>query len=94
LLISGFYGYGVTLGLNGILDPSAAVQYPSKVEQKRVVHGSKSISYYFTIGPWGAVTRDNEVGVDYRLYDQKAVGDPVMVVVREGAFHLPYYSVH
>lgn len=49
-------------------------------------------TWYLTLKPWGPVTRETDVSVSERLYQQTQAGDTVCVFLRSGAFRIPWYQ--
>lgn len=90
LFLGATFGYGASIGLNGILDRGIPKTYRAAVKGKRVSHG-KHTSYYLALSPWGPRTETKDVDVSSRLHDAARVGDSVDVLVQPGALGIPWF---
>src|SRR5262249_36384092 len=87
------YGFGAGLEIDVLADSTKPTIYPTQVLQKRASRGSKSTTYYLTLGPWGAITGSDEISVSAARYHATQTGDTVCVYVGKGALHVPWYQV-
>jgi hypothetical protein len=94
LFFSAIYGFGATLCLNGMLDSSQPAIYETHLTDKRVSRGTKSITYYMTLTPWGGQTDSREWRVARQAFNRHEIGDKVMVCLKAGALHIPWYYVY
>jgi len=93
LLLSSAYGYGAGMEANALLDRSAASIFTSRIIGKSVSSG-KHTSYDLNLNPWGPKEDAGKVSVSRRFYEGVRVDDPVCIVLRNGALHVPWYTVH
>jgi hypothetical protein len=92
-LITCSYGYGAGLELNSLADRSIPRVFPTVVVEKRVDGDWKWRTWYLTLKPWGPVTENDEVSVSKALYEQMQPGEAVCVLLRSGAFRIPWYEI-
>lgn len=92
LMCCAIYGYGASIGFNGILDKNVPTEFSSKVVNKQS-HSGKT-TYFIMLPPWGPVLAQREYTVSRNLYENLSVGDSVTVSLRIGAFHIPCYFIH
>jgi hypothetical protein len=45
------------------------------------------------LGPWGPSTTREQVTVPWDIYRRTSVGDKVCVLLRPGAFNIPWYRI-
>ena len=84
------YGYGSAILLNGMNDNSEPTLFVTKVMDK-VVSSGRRTSYEVKLAPWGPQTLETEVHVSKRFYDSVLVGNRVVVCVKEGHLHIPWF---
>ena len=90
-----FYGFGLVRQTNTALDRSPARQYSAQVVSKDTRHGSRgSTSYHLWLDGEGLPATVQQVSVDLHLYDSEAIGSTVCVTARDGALHVPWYTIH
>ncbi len=95
IFICGFYGYGTTVVLNGILDKSPPEVIETQILKKRVFSGKYGLSYYLTLAPWGSMKREEEVLVDGETYERHFVtAGPAKVILKRGYFNIPWILVY
>jgi hypothetical protein len=82
------YGCAVVLQVNCIFDHSNAMVYEATVSAKRVY----SRSPHVTVAPWGPEQRPRSLVVPYRVYKSVAPGDPICMVLRQGALQVSWYT--
>jgi hypothetical protein len=86
------YGYGVcTLG-NAMLDRSSGATYPATVRGKYVTSG-RGKTPTMRLEPWGPRAAEQDVAVPWDVYRNTTVGEKVCVLLRPGAFGIPWYRV-
>ncbi|WP_461453424.1 hypothetical protein [Mucilaginibacter sp.] len=86
------YGYGAAREINCTFDKSAPQIYHAVVLNK-TEHKGKSNSYYFTLTPWGPMTRVKQQEIDGLLYNHTKIGDTVKVNFKQGLLHIPWFVV-
>jgi hypothetical protein len=91
-LITAVYGFGAIGEANALLDHSPASVQQTKIIDKRVRYG-RATTYVFTLPPWGAQRDSAEVVVSHELYDRLAPGDPVCMLLHDGALGMPWFTV-
>jgi hypothetical protein len=86
------YGAGATVCLNGYLDASTPQPFVARVMDKRDNPGRRH-SYYMklSVPPLASDIREFQVG--RQVYEQAVIGGPATVLIKQGAFHIPHYSV-
>jgi hypothetical protein len=92
-LMTCLYGYGAGLELNALADRSAPLVYPVVVAAKHVSEDSKTTTWYLTLNPWGPMTESRDVSVSAAQYRLTEPGDTACVMLRPGAFAIPWYRV-
>lgn len=92
LLFGGCLAFGGVMEANVLLDRSEPQAFAAKVVGKRTSSG-KSTTYYLRVAPWGPVQEENEVSVPRDLYDAKAAGQSVCMILGTGALDIPWFVV-
>jgi hypothetical protein len=87
------YGMGAGMETNALLDRSKPTIYPAGVTDKRTISG-RHTTYNLYLAPWGPKKDTDEVSVSRRFYDSVQTGDPVCIVLHDGAMKVPWYTVH
>lgn len=87
------YGFGAGLEIDVLADSSKPSTYVTQVLGKRVNHGSKSTTYYLTVGPWGPITQNDEISVPAARYGTASIGDTICVYLGKGAFKVAWYQL-
>jgi hypothetical protein len=82
------WGYGAIGSLNGALDTGAVRALPTRVVRKSASEHTDSV----VVAPFGSETGETSVDVSRKVYDAVSPGDAVFVIVRPGAFGLPWIS--
>lgn len=86
-----FFGLGTIGQLNYLLDFNHADRYVVEVIDKQLSQGTKSTSYYCTVQlPDGEFMKLSLSGKAYRTVN---IGDDVVVIRHDGAFHIPFSMV-
>jgi len=91
-VICAAYGYGVTVGLNGVMDHARPANYHARVLGRHFTSG-RYATYELTLSPWGPRSDNEDVETIRPVYEEYAIGDTVTVWVHPGAFGIPYYFV-
>lgn len=92
VFICSAYGCGLTVLSNALLDHSHEMVYSAHVERKYISHG-RSASYHVGLSPWGPREQSNSIQVPSKVYVNVQPGDTAQIVLRQGAFHIPWYFV-
>jgi hypothetical protein len=87
------YGFGAGFEIDVLADSTKPSIYATHVLGKRISHGSKSTTYYLTVGPWGPFTHDREIGVSIAQYRATGMGDTVCIYLGKGAFKVAWYQL-
>lgn len=87
------YGFGAGLEIDVLADSAKPSIYATQVLGKRIHHGSKSTTYYLTVGPWGPITRNDEISVPAARYGTAGIGDTICVYLGQGAFKVAWYQL-
>jgi hypothetical protein len=90
LFFAGFYGYGVSVAIDGLLDGSTPAAYRATVTGKHESHG-RSTSYTLYLAPWGPFDTTNRLGVSYTVYHQTLIGQQVCLDLYPGTLHASWY---
>jgi hypothetical protein len=91
-LVAGLYFFGLIGEANTLLDRTPEAIIRSQIMNKRVSQG-KTTSYHFKLSPWGSQSEPNDASVPRDLYDRLQPGDPVCIVVHDGALGMPWFVV-
>jgi hypothetical protein len=86
------YGYGVVALGNAVLDRSSGASYTTTVYAKHV-SGGRNKYPQLRIGAWGPRATPEDVTVPWETYRSANVGDTVCVLLRPGAFGIPWYRI-
>jgi len=87
-----FYGFGVTVNLNGALANSHSVYFQARVLEK--LYNTGRYAYEdFVLSPWGPQKQTNRVSVQDVVYRRHRTGDIVSITVTNGALGIPFYSI-
>jgi hypothetical protein len=92
LLLLLAYGYGATALCNALLDRSPVTSYATQIYGKHVT-GGRGSTPQMLLGPWGPRTTRQQVTVPWDIYRRTSVGDKVCVLLRPGAFNIPWYRI-
>jgi hypothetical protein len=92
LILSLLYGFGSARLINCALDGHQPAIYAAKVLGHEINHG-KSVTYYLDLSPWGPRADEQEVETTRDLYHAVAVGDSVIVNLKPGLLHIPWYTI-
>lgn len=92
LVVCGFYAYGVVVEANTLLDESQPRIFKTAVVGKRVSKG-KSTQYHLRVAPWGPRRGEGDITVSRALYASVATGEPVCIVLRDGALRIRWFTV-
>ena len=92
LLMLAAYGYGAGSLGNALLDRSSATSYTAQVDGKHVTSG-RNRTPQLRLGPWGPRKDESEVAVSWDFYRSTSIGETICVLVRPGAFGVPWYRV-
>jgi hypothetical protein len=92
LLLLLAYGYGAAALGNALLDRAPVTSYTTQVYGKHVTSG-RGRTPEMRLGPWGPRTAQEEVTVPWEMYRRTSVGDKVCVLLRPGAFGIPWYRI-
>ncbi|ALI99089.1 hypothetical protein [Rufibacter tibetensis] len=87
-----FYGYGVSVMANVLLDNSAPEIYTAQVTDKHISNGN-STTYYLTLEPWGPRTEPEDISVSSEFYETVPVGANIPVQLYQGALNTPWLVV-
>jgi hypothetical protein len=90
-LLAVFHGYVTVLALNVLLDRSPATVQRSVLAGKSNPN-TRILQLHLTIKPWGPIMEERNVSVPYAVYRSVQPGDAVCLVLREGAFGIPWYT--
>jgi hypothetical protein len=92
LLLLLAYGYGAAALGNALLDRSPVMSYTTQIYGKHVT-GGRGSTPQMRLGPWGPRATQQDVTVPWNLYRSASVGDRVCVLLRPGAFGIPWYRI-
>lgn len=92
ILFAGFYGYGLTIAADELLDHGTVSPYRATVVGKHESHG-RSTSYTLDLAPWGPVETANKIGVSASVYGRTDIGDQVCLNLHPGSLHVQWYSL-
>lgn len=87
------YGFGAGFEIDVLADSTKPSIYATQVLGKRISHGSKSTTYYLTVGPWGPISHDDEISVPAARYRATDMGDTICIYLGKGAFKVAWYQV-
>lgn len=87
------YGFGAGLEIDVLADSTNPTIYITQVLGKRINQGSKSTTFYLTVGPWGPITRNDEIRVPAARYSTANFGDTICVYLGNGAFRVAWYQL-
>lgn len=90
LVVSGFYGYGLTSVADTLADPSTPQPYAAQVVGKHISRG-RSTSYYLDLAPWGPIQTPNRLSVPSAIYRKTVQGDQVCLELHPGTLHVEWY---
>ncbi len=91
-LLLSFYGYGVSVEANFLLDNSAPQEFEAQVTDKHISNG-KTTTYYLTLAPWGPRKEAEDITVTEEYYEQIPAGETIPVLLYSGALDVPYLVV-
>jgi hypothetical protein len=91
-VLSMAYGFGASMQANALLDHSPGSSYRAEVTGK-YISGGRHTTYELYLAPWGPKREQDKVSVSRWFYDSVEPGDAVCVVLRDGALHVPWYTV-
>jgi hypothetical protein len=92
VILAALYGYGSTIQLNCLFDPSKPQQFQATVLGHHITTG-KSNTYFLTLSPWGPEKETKEVSVGKWLYNEVAIGGTVKVNFKNGLLNIPWFTV-
>jgi hypothetical protein len=92
LVLSSFYGYGVVVEENMLLDDSEPQIFKAIVLGKRVSKG-KSTRYHLRLSSWGSRRQEDDITVSRTLYASVETGKPICILLRAGALQIRWYAV-
>ncbi|HEX4007086.1 MAG TPA: hypothetical protein VHX60_13000 [Acidobacteriaceae bacterium] len=93
LIVSFFYGWGITVGADTISDPAPAQTYHVYVTGKRISRGSRSATYYLRLAPWGPFGEyANSMQVSSKLYKATREGEPICILLHPGLLHAAWFE--
>lgn len=92
LILSSFYGYGVVVEGNTLLDESEPQMFRTTVVKKRVSRG-KSTHYHLRLAPWGPRREEDDITVSRSLYASAETGRQVCILLRAGALQIRWFAV-
>jgi hypothetical protein len=91
-LLASIYGFGAVAEANVLLDRSRPSLFRSSVIDKHASYG-KATRYLVRLAPWGPRDEPDDVSVSHPLYDRLQPGDPVCVLLRQGALGMPWFII-
>lgn len=86
------YGYGTIVMTNCYYDKGEAEIYDAEIIEKWADSG-KITTYHFKITPWSDREEEEDVTVDYEMYELLEVGDPIRVQVMPGTYGIPWFFI-
>lgn len=91
VVLCGFWGFGMVLEANALLDFSPATVYSTQVVEKHISYG-RHTNYYVRLERWGpSALQGGEVSVSRSYYRSVEVGDAVCLPLRSGALGVRWY---
>lgn len=92
VFVAAFFAFGGVIEGNALLDQTEPQIFKTKVIDKHK-SGGKSTTYYLRVAPWGPLPEENKVSVSQELYDAKAPGQSVCVILGTGALQIRWFVV-
>jgi len=92
VLLNLFYGYGVIIAANCMLDNSIPSHYETTVCDKRMSTG-KLTTYYLDLNPWGTLAEAQEVKITRDEYESIQKGDSIVVTQHAGYLTIPWIEI-
>jgi hypothetical protein len=84
--------YGLVVFANCYPDRSVPDFHRTRVVSRRISSG-KSTTYYLFVGPWLDGGYSRQVAVSRAFYEEHPDGSVVLVGVRQGVLHMPWFNV-
>jgi hypothetical protein len=84
--------YGLVLFANCYPDRSVPEIHRTTVVSRRISSG-KSTTYYLYVGPWLDGNYRRQISVSRAFYEDHSDGSVVLIGVRQGVLHMPWFNV-
>jgi len=93
LIFGAFYGYGMLIEANCLLDRSASEIYTTRVLDKRASTSGEFPSYYITVSAWGPRTGEHEINIRKSGYARIKVNDEIKIHLKSGMLSVPWFII-
>ncbi|MEM9328169.1 MAG: hypothetical protein AAGA85_21055 [Bacteroidota bacterium] len=89
----GLFTFFSSISINCTFDTSSPEKYEAIVIEKEISTGKRSTTYLLTLGPWGDLPEETEVGVTQRQFEGLEEGAIVHVNLKKGLLDIPWIYV-
>jgi TPR repeat protein len=87
------YAVGAVLLGNAVFDPGPPQTFATTVTGRHVSSGSRSITWYLRLAPWGPFPAAADVAVPRGLYEREANGRQVCATLHAGVLAVSWYGI-